>query len=371
MKVEILKKIKNNHLMIGLISTPFFQVPPSSYGGLEMVVWDLACGLDELGHEVTIFGPQGSSCPPHGHLVEICESNNTVNVDWFKLEKQNYEVYKDLIDDKKFDVIHDNTWFAFPYLLKQKYPQLKILHLHHGGFNWDSIPPFGKPNLVAISQFMQNYTIQYFKQKGYNVGCSFVRNGINLERYPFDPNIVKTQNLLFVGRYSSFKHPDWAIEVAKKTDHEIDLIGGSFVDSVDYLNHIGLMCDSIDAGVGKIRMWKDVSHDFKIKKMQEAKTILIPSKMGEPLNLVSIEGQACGTCMIALADGGLPETIVNGKTGFICNNIDEMVDIIKKNKVDTIKSEDCRKHIESNFSRLVMAKGYEKLYYKILKGEEW
>jgi len=50
-------------LRIALISTPFFGVPPTKYGGLEQIVWDLAEGLDELGHLVTIFGPEGSKTP--------------------------------------------------------------------------------------------------------------------------------------------------------------------------------------------------------------------------------------------------------------------------------------------------------------------
>jgi len=53
-------------LKIGLISTPFFTVPPKFYGGLEQVVWDLACGLSKLGHEVTLFAPKGSQAPPGG-----------------------------------------------------------------------------------------------------------------------------------------------------------------------------------------------------------------------------------------------------------------------------------------------------------------
>lgn len=46
-----------------------------------------------------------------------------------------------------------------------------------------------------------------------------------------------------------------------------------------------------------------------------------------------------------------------------------MVDAIKNiDKIDPFK---CRKHIEDNFSRLKMAREYEKLYQKMMKGEDW
>ena len=38
------------------------KIPVFSYGGTERVVWDLAKGLIELGHEVTFLVPEGSSC---------------------------------------------------------------------------------------------------------------------------------------------------------------------------------------------------------------------------------------------------------------------------------------------------------------------
>ncbi len=127
-------------LRIALISTPFFGVPPQQYGGLEQIVWDLAEALDELGHEITIFAPEGSQIPKHGHLITTGKPINTVNVDWFQAEKNAYEVYSKFITPDKYDIVHDNTWFGFPYLIKQKYPNLNILHQHHGGYSWNSPP---------------------------------------------------------------------------------------------------------------------------------------------------------------------------------------------------------------------------------------
>lgn len=349
-------------LRIAIISTPFFSVPPTNYGGLEQVLWDLAMGLDKLGHTVTIFGPKGSKATPNGKLFEMCESNNTVNVNWYDLEKQNYEIYKNIIDPKIYDIVHDSTWFGFPYLLKQQNLSLRILHQHHGGYSWPSIPPFGKPNLVSISMYMKQYTEQYFRQLGYDVKSEYIYNPIDIDKYPFQA--TKTEHLLFVGRLSTFKQPHIAVEVAKKSNHKLDIIGGTFVDSDQYVMQLTKMVENDP----DVTLYKDVSNESKIEKMQNAKALLFPSKMNEPFGLVALETMSCGTPVIALNDGAISEVVIHGKTGFICNNIQEMIDSISK--IHTIKSEDCRLRAEQ-FSRENIAKEYEKLYYRMMKGENW
>ena len=47
---------------IGLIAPPFIEVPPLRYGGTELFVAHLAEGLEERGHEVTVYA-NGESRP--------------------------------------------------------------------------------------------------------------------------------------------------------------------------------------------------------------------------------------------------------------------------------------------------------------------
>lgn len=351
-------------LRIALISTPFFEVPPKGYSGLEMVLWDLAEGLDKLGHLVTIFANEGSNVPKHGSLVVTGPSLHSVNVNWFDEEKNRYQKWKDIISPERFDIVCGHDWFGFEYLHKMNNTKLRTAHVHHGGYQWETAPPSPKPNLIAISRFMRDYTIAYFKQKGFNIDCRFVHNGIDLGRYHFDPTIKRTNRLLYVGRFSRFKQPDMAIRVAKTAGLPIDLIGGSFIDDSSYMDQIESMCKGKD-----ITIRKDVSHEYKIELMQKAKAIIVPSKMNEPLNLVSIEGQACGTPVIVTNDGGLPETVNHGVTGFVCDTENQIVEAISN--IDTIKYVDCRKHIEDNFSRERMAKEYEKLFYDMMQDKNW
>ena len=350
-------------LRVALVSTPFFGVPPSKYGGLEQVVWDLAEGLDELGHIVTLFAPEGSKTPKHGMLVTTGPAIDTVNCNWYKMEENRYFKWKDIITNDRYDVVHDHSWFGFPYFQKMNNLKLRVLHTHHGGYIWDTAPPFPKPNLVAISKWMKQYTEQYFKQKGFNIGCEYVYNGVDLERYSFDPLVVKTDNLLYVGRFSTFKDPLMAMRIALKIGLHIDLIGGSFVEDPNYLAQLEKMCEGKN-----ITIYKDVGHELKIKKMQEAKTLILPSKMNEPFGLVAIEAMACGTPVICTRDGALPEIVIDGVTGFICDTEEQMIEAV--GKIHEINPLECRKRAEQ-FSKKIMAENYVKLYQKIMKGEDW
>lgn len=349
-------------LKIALISTPFFCVPPLKYGGLEQIVWDLAEGLDELGHLVTIFGPEGSRAPKHGSLVVTGPSINTTGVDWFQEEEKRYHKWKDIINHEKFEIIHDHSWFAFIYLHKMNNLKLRVIHTHHGFIGWDSPPPFPKPNIVAISKWMKYNNEQYFKQKGFSIQSEFVYNGIDLDKYPYQQ--TKTEHLLFVGRLSTFKQPHIAVEIARKANHKLDIIGGTFVDSDQYVIQLDKMIENDQ----NISIFKDASHELKIEKMQNAKALLFPSRMGEPFGLSALEAMACGTPVIALNDGAISEVVIHNKTGFICNNVQEMIDAV--NNVHLIKPEDCRARAEQ-LSRKVMAENYLKLYERVIKGEDW
>ena len=45
----------NDRLKIAILSPTWFPVPPTGYGGIELVVSLLADGLVDAGHEVTLF----------------------------------------------------------------------------------------------------------------------------------------------------------------------------------------------------------------------------------------------------------------------------------------------------------------------------
>ena len=96
-----------------------------------------------------------------------------------------------------------------------------------------------------------------------------------------------------------------------------------------------------------------------------ARATLFPSDWPEPFGLVMIESLAAGTPVIALRRGSVPEVIEDGVTGFICDDVDEMVEAAER--IGEIDPDACRRHAE-RFSAEAMCRGYVEVYESLLHG---
>ena len=141
----------------------------------------------------------------------------------------------------------------------------------------------------------------------------------------------------------------------------LDLVGGTFIEDMTYLNHIRSQCDG-----KRIIMHENASHALKLQMMRNAKCLLVPSRLNEPFGLVSVEAMACGTPIIALNDGAIPEVVTEG--GIVCTDIEAMAMAVKE--ISNIHPKTCLRNAQ-RFSRENMAGGYLKLYREILNGNEW
>jgi glycosyltransferase involved in cell wall biosynthesis len=76
---------------------------------------------------------------------------------------------------------------------------------------------------------------------------------------------------------------------------------------------------------------------------------------------------ACGTPVIAMRRGSLPEIIDHGFSGFLVDNLDEA--IVAIGQIGTIDRRLTRKFVEQRFSVERMATEYLELYGRILSGQ--
>jgi len=84
----------------------------------------------------------------------------------------------------------------------------------------------------------------------------------------------------------------------------------------------------------------------------------------EAFGLSIAEAMMCGTPVIAFNRGSMPELIVEGKTGFLVNTVDEAVAILPA--IENIRRTDCHQHAMTKFSIDKMVDGYVDVYRKIL-----
>ena len=108
----------------------------------------------------------------------------------------------------------------------------------------------------------------------------------------------------------------------------------------------------------------EINSEHKKQWYKHAKATLFPIQWGEPFGLVPIESMACGTPVIAFNRGAVPEIIVNGKTGFVVDSMDAMIEAV--NLIDHLDPHECRRHVQNHFSIPCMAYKYLELYHQII-----
>ena len=105
-------------------------------------------------------------------------------------------------------------------------------------------------------------------------------------------------------------------------------------------------------------------HD-KDEFLGNASALLFPIRWPEPFGLVMIEALACGTPVVALRAGSVPEVIRDGVTGFICESEDALVAAV--GRIFEIDRARCRDEAERRFSGEVMADRYEGVYERLTR----
>ena len=99
----------------------------------------------------------------------------------------------------------------------------------------------------------------------------------------------------------------------------------------------------------------------------KACALLHPIQFNEPFGLSVIESMACGTPVVALDRGSMPELIENGKNGFLVNNVDEPIGVVAR--IKEIDRADCRRHVVRHFTVERMINEYIQVYEMILDAE--
>ena len=341
-------------MRIAQVAPLWETVPPKGYGGIELVVALLTNELVKRGHEVTLFasGDSGTLAKLNSVYPRAIRTDSTVkdyNV-YLNLELQ--EVYKRA---DEFDIIHSHVdYAALPYANFTKTP---TVHTLHGPLSAENRFLFGqckRQNYVSIS-YSQREPLPNLNYVGN------VYNGIDINDYEFHNHPDEEPYLAFLGRVSPEKGAHLAIEIAKRTGHKLKM--ACKVDEVDREFFEREILTHVDGK--QIQLMGEISPAEKSKLMGGAIATLFPINWREPFGLVMTESMATGTPVIAIAMGAAPEVIAHGKTGFLCQNLDEMISAI--DKIGNINRLACRDHVVQKFSARHMTEGYEEVYTKLIE----
>ncbi len=340
-------------MRIAQVSPLWERVPPPGYGGIELVVGHLTDELVRRGHEVTLFASGDSQTL--ARLESVC--SKALRLDPSVSEPAVYDMLqlkRVLEREKEFDIIHFHMGFsALPFADLLKTP---VVHTLHGGFT--------EHNLKIFEQYRsQSYISISNAQQKFAPRLNYVRtvyNGINPEDYPFCAQSLQPPYLAFLGRMSPEKGPQHAIAIAKQTGRRLKMAGK--VDKVDRKFFEQEIEPQIDGD--QIQYLGEVTHAEKVELLSNASLTLFPISWHEPFGLVMTESMCTGTPVIGMNLGSVPEVIAHGKTGFVCQSIEEMIDAIPA--ALELDRQACRDHVLSQFSVAQMVNGYEAAYQKVI-----
>jgi glycosyltransferase involved in cell wall biosynthesis len=346
-------------MRILLIAPLWETVPPPAYGGTEAVVSLLSDGLTLAGHDVTLFASGDSTTK--GNLEWVYHRSLRTADDTEIIDPCPYEWLHNAIalsQAEEFDIVHNHGGelaMAMSHLIKT--PMLTTLHGHvtpNSKIIWDHYDWFYN----AISYAQRKY-LPIIASRNF---IGVVYNAIQVETFPYHED--KEDYLLFLARISPEKGAHYAIEVAKRLGKKL-LIAGK-VDRVDkeyFSKEVEPLVDG-----KQIQFLGEADAEQKRALYAKAYCLLMPITWEEPFGLNMIEAMACGTPVIAFSRGAAPELIVQGKTGYLVSNVDEMVKAVYL--VDQIEPHCCREHVERNFDNPRMIKGYLDAYERVLNRSE-
>jgi len=343
-------------MRIGLIAPPWTPIPPVLYGGIELVVDQLARGMQEAGHEVLLYTTGDSTCPVPSQWVLPQSEGQRIGMAVPELRHviHAYEAVADC------DVVHDHTIMG-PFHAEH-YPGLPVVTTIHGPFNLDLTDLYqatsGRVPLIAISH-AQHRAAPHIPV------ARVIHHGVDAAQFPMGDGSGDALGpyVLFLGRMADDKGCHRAIDVARRAGIRI-LMAAKMREPWE----MAYFAEKVEPLLGPDAVYLgEVSHERKLELLAGASALLFPIRWPEPFGLVMIEAMACGTPVIAFNRGSVPEVVEDGVSGFIVE--DEVSAVAAVSRLHTLSRKTVRSRFEARFTARRMAEDYLDIYQS-LAGED-
>jgi glycosyltransferase involved in cell wall biosynthesis len=160
----------------------------------------------------------------------------------------------------------------------------------------------------------------------------------NFDKTVINHQFVKGDYFLAGGRLARPKRIDLAIQACNRLKLPLKVFGRAFAGYGEELKRI--------AGP-TVEFLGEVTDEEKAKLYASCRAYIFPAEE-EDFGISPVEAMAAGRPVIALRQGGVLESIIEGKTGefFDEPTVESLVEVLKKFKPEKYKPEDCRKQAE-------------------------
>ncbi len=389
---HMVTKERMRSMNVGIIAPPFLKIESnmSGYGGTERVVAELARGLVERGHNVTLFAPNGSRIDAEVNMVSVGEAL------WDR--KKKFKVTQEEIADgikntldvaynnaSKLEVLHSHIDES---LDDERFDGIAILNTIHG--DTASMKRYAGSNhrpLAFISKSQERLMLGFGSKDGAPTtllnSMGIVYNGINING--MNASYAPGKYLVFLGRVSQEKGMHIALEVAGRTNTEMVAMyrepimnKKDPIANMDWRYYEQQVKPRLEKYNGLIKCVINPKVEVRDEILRGALALVgpsgaPPSTWAEPFGLFVVEAMASGTPAIVYNKGGPVEIVQHGKTGFVARSTDEegviseMSEYVYKVREAGVEMRlSSRRRTEEEFSTEKMTEGYNNAYLKVL-----
>jgi glycosyltransferase involved in cell wall biosynthesis len=338
-------------MRIALISTLSTPVRREGSDSIESLVWLLSRELTRLGHEVTVFAAAGSEVC--GELVATlpgpCGTAGAPD-DWQVCEWIN--LCRAVEQSGRFDVLHSHAYlWGLPLEGLSRAPMVHTLHVcpyENEACLWSMVPD---ACVTAISHY------QWSAFPGLRP-AAVIPHGVDPEQ--FTAGLEPEDYVCYLGRFTPGKGPLQAVAAARALGLRLRLAGPC--DGY-YREHVAPLVDG-----RRVEYAGYVSGRARTELLRGARALLYPLQEPEPFGLVQVEAMMCGTPVVAMCRGAVPEIIDEGVTGYhTCAPEEFPRQVLRSFALDR---RGVRARALERFSAARMAGAYGEIYRRLSDGGE-
>lgn len=333
-------------LRVAMLAPISWRVPPRHYGPWEQFVSLLTEGLVRRGVDVTLFATADSVTSAHlvGTLARGYSEDPSLDAKvWEALHIASVFERAD-----EFDIIHNS--FDFLPLTYSRLVDTPLVTTIHGFSSERIVPVFERYNdrcaYVAISDADRHPALTY---------AATIHHGIEMARFPLSTQ--PGDSLLFFGRIHPDKGVAEAIDVAARVGLPLT-IAGIVHDQPYFDEHIAPRVD------GKhVHYVGSVGPEERRELLGSAIALLHLINFNEPFGFSVIEAMACGTPVIAMRRGSMPELVSPGVNGFLVDSPEGAAASIEAAR--GLDRANVRASVEEHFDVSRMVDEYLALYLRL------